>query len=204
MWQSGAKIVIPYRLSRKDGLFNDWLSNTYYATMNRFSNISFPPGGADSFLADREIIQLLNHRISPKLTSPIAEVLRMGFDPVFVGYDRPASKNPSRWTFTKKLRLFADNFFGASSVPLRFITLMGFCVFIISLLLILLIVGAKTFSDNTVFGFPVRGWATLMIFITMFNGLILLSIGIVAEYIWRIFEEVKNRPAYIIRKEDEL
>jgi dolichol-phosphate mannosyltransferase len=200
-WQSGHKVVVAYRLSRNDGWWNDLFSSLYYRTMNRFSELRFPPGGTDGFLADREVIDLINQKISPIHTSPVTEVLRLGFDPVFVGYDRPAVPGESRWTLAKKLRLFSDTFFGASVFPLRAITVLGFIVFAVCLLLVVLIIWAKLFTNNTLFGLPVHGWATTLIFITMFNGLILLCIGVVAEYIWRIFEEVKGRPGYIIRKD---
>ena len=202
-WQEGHKIVVAHRLSRMDGRMNDWFSNLYYTLMNRLSPVQFPPGGSDGFLADREVIDILCNRISPIHTSPVVEALRLGFDPVFIGYDRPATEGRSRWTLRKKLRLFADTFFGASVWPLRAIAVLGFGVFSVCLFLILLIVWAKLFTDNTLFGLPVQGWATTLVFITMFNGLMLLSIGVVAEYIWRIFEEVKKRPGYIIRNDDE-
>jgi len=62
-----------------------------------------------------------------------------------------------------------------------------------------LIIAAKLFSDNTLFGFPIQGWTTLVVLMTMFNGILMLSIGVVSEYLWRIYEEVKQRPPYIIR-----
>jgi glycosyltransferase involved in cell wall biosynthesis len=202
-WAEGHKIVVAHRLSRQDGRFNDWFSNLYYALMNRFSDVQFPPGGSDAFLADREVIDILTTRISPIHTTPVVEALRLGFDPVFIGYDRPATEGRSRWTLRKKFRLFADTFFGASVWPLRAITMLGFGVFTVCLFVVLLIIWAKLFTDNTLFGLPVQGWATTLVFMTMFNGLILLCIGVVAEYIWRIFEEVKKRPGFIIRNDDE-
>jgi polyisoprenyl-phosphate glycosyltransferase len=198
-WLEGHQIVVPYRISRDDGRWSDLASRSYYHLMNRYSEVRFPPGGTDSFLADREVIDILNQRIRPTRTSPVVEVLRLGFDPVFVGYERPPTEGRSRWTLRKKLRLFSNTFFGASVLPLRLITVLGFVVFVVCMLLALAVIAAKLFSDNTLFGLPVQGWATTIVFITMFNGLILLCIGIVAEYIWRIFEEVKDRPAYIIR-----
>jgi dolichol-phosphate mannosyltransferase len=78
------------------------------------------------------------------------------------------------------------------------ITLLGFGIFLACLLLVLVIVWARLFTDYRVFGLATNGWATSMVVMTMFNGLILLCIGIVAEYIWRIHEEVKNRPGFII------
>jgi dolichol-phosphate mannosyltransferase len=202
-WQNGQKIVVPYRLSRDDGWWSDLFSRLYYGLMNRYSDVRFPPGGTDSVLVDREVIDILVHRIHHTRTSPVVEALRLGFDPVFVGYHRPPKAGAkSRWTFSKRVRLLTDTFFGASIFPLRMITWLGFAVFGVCLLLALLVVGAKLFSDNKLFGLPVQGWATTIVFITMFNGLILLCMGVVAEYVWRIFEEVKGRPPYIIRDDD--
>jgi polyisoprenyl-phosphate glycosyltransferase len=198
-WAEGHKIVVPYRLSRDDGWSSDLASRLYYRLMNRYSDVRFPPGGTDSLLADREVIDILNKKIRHTRTSPVVEALRLGFDPVFVGYERPPTEGRSRWTLRKKIRLFSDTFFGASVFPLRMISVLGFVLFAVCTVLAVAVIAAKLFSDNTLFGLPVQGWATTIVFITLFNGLILLCLGIVAEYIWRIFEEIKNRPAFIIR-----
>ena len=201
-WEKGAKIAIGYRTKRDDGFISDFFSNLYYRLMNRYSNVNFPPGGADGFLADREVLDILNNDIKHINTSPIIEILKLGFDPVYIPYERPSAKSKSRWTWKKKMRLATDTFFTSSVFPLKMITWIGFTTFIISLVIILAIVLAKLFSNNTLFGFPVQGWATLMIIVTMFNGLVLFCLGIVAEYIWRIHDEVKGKPGYFIRKSD--
>ena len=120
-WEKGDLLVVPYRFSRSDGFWSDLFSNFYYRLMNKYSHINFPRGGADSFLADREIVDILNH-IIPINTSPIIEVLQLGYSPFFMGYDRPSVTGKSRWTVRKKLSLAMDNFFAASSFPLRLIT----------------------------------------------------------------------------------
>ena len=100
-WEEGHKLVVSYRASRNDGWFSDLFSNTYYKIMNNLSDITFPPGGADAYLADREIIDIMNTRIHPIHTSSIVEVLRLGFDPVYIPYDRPPRQGKSRWTWKK-------------------------------------------------------------------------------------------------------
>jgi dolichol-phosphate mannosyltransferase len=199
MWEKGHKVVVAHRRTRNDGRVNDLFSNFYYGIMNHFSEVAFPPGGSDRFLADREVIDILNSRVHPINTTPVLEVLRLGFSPVFLGYDRPGRSGASRWTLRKKIRLAAATFFGSASYPLRLITVLGLGIFVSCLLLVLLIVWARLFTDTTLFGLATNGWATTMVVMTMFNGLILLSIGIVAEYIWRIHEEVKGRPGFVIR-----
>ncbi|GLR15948.1 glycosyltransferase [Portibacter lacus] len=202
-WEAGAKLVVAYHDVRNDGYFNDFFSNSYYKMMNRFSDIEFPPGGADGFLADREVMDIINDEISPRNTTPLIEALRLGFEPEYFAYKRPPTVGKSRWTFKKKWRLASDSFFSSSNFPIKFIIGIGFTTALISFLIIVIIIGAKLFSNNRLFGLPIQGWATIVVLISFFNGLVLLCLGIVAEYIWRIYTEVKSRPGYIIRKNDE-
>jgi len=199
LWEKGHKIILGYREGRDDGRVNDFFSNGYYSFMNRFSEITFPPGGSDGYLIDREIIDLLNTRISKRNTTPVIELLKLGYGTVFVPYRRPQRAGKSRWTLRKKINLALNTFFASSIFPLRMITWLGLIIFCFSLLAILLIIAAKLFSDNTLFGFPIQGWTTIVVLMTMFNGILMLSIGVVSEYLWRIYEEVKQRPPYIIR-----
>lgn len=199
-WELGNKLVIPYRISRDDGFFKDFMSKMYYRMMNKLSVVKYPPGGCDVFLADREIIDIFNEKIHPINTSTTAEALRLGFDPVFIPFNRPKVKSKSRWTLTRKIKLAADSFFTFSNFPIHLITYLGILTSFFSLLLILITVIFKLSGETYLFGFSIPGWATTVIFISFFSGLILFSLGIIAEYIWRIYEEVKDRPGYIIRK----
>lgn len=200
-WQQGSKVVFCNRQSRKDGLFDNLAAGLYYKLMNRYTLVNFPEGGTDGMLIDREILDIINEQIKVNSSTPIMEVLKLGFDPVFIGFDRPASPGRSRWTMRKKLRLAADTFFSASSLPIRFISFLGLSIFTLSLILICLIIVLKIFSHSTLFGLPVPGWATLIVLICLFNGLILFSLGIVAEYIWRIYEISKGTPPFVIKKD---
>lgn len=200
LWQQGHKIVIGYRTARRDGRISDFFSGKYYALMNTFSEINMPPGGSDGYLVDREVIDLLNTKVSKRNTTPVIEILRLGFNAILVPYARPPREGKSRWTWRKKINLALNTFFSSSIAPLRMITWLGLSVFAVSLVAILLIIAAKLFSDNTLFGFPIQGWATLVVLVTLFNGLIMLCIGIVSEYLWRMYDEIRQRPPYIIRK----
>ncbi len=201
-WEKGNKLVIPYRLSRNDGFIKDIFSKIFYKIMNALSDIKYPPGGCDVFLIDRELIDIFNTKISPINTSTTIEVLRMGFDPVFIPFHRPKVKSKSRWTFKKKLKYAADSFFTSSNFPIKLIIFSGFITSFFSILLIITTILFKLLGEKSIGGFSVPGWATIVIFISLFSGLILFSLGIIAEYIWRIYEEVKNRPGYIIKKKD--
>lgn len=201
-WEAGHKLVVSYRASRSDGWWSDLFSNLYYKVMNALSDVTFPPGGADGFLADREIIDIMNTRIHPIHTSAVVEVLRLGFDPLFVPYDRPPRQGKSRWTWKKKVRLAKDTFFASSSFPIRAITNLGLWISLLCLLAIPALIYARFFAESHLFGFPIPGWTTIVTLVAFFNGLMLFCLGVVAEYIWRIYEEVKGRPGFIIRKDD--
>jgi len=200
-WEEGNKIVIPYRLNRKDPVISKFFSNSFYFVMNNLSDIKYPPGGADSVLVDREIIDLLNTRIHPINTTTITEVLRLGFDPVYVPYERLKGNNEkSRWTFKKKWKLALDNFYSSSSFPIKFISVMGMFFSFFSFLLIIFYSYINIFGNKTFWGYNPPGWTSTVLFISFFSGLILFALGIISEYIWRIYEEVKDRPGYIIKR----
>ena len=198
LWEEGEKVIIPYRKERDDSFISNIFSNLYYSIMNILSEVKFPKGGADIFLADREIIDIFNKHIHPKNTSTIIEVLRLGFDPVYLPFNRPAGINrKSRWTLRKKMRLALDTFFASSSFPIKFISGLGISSFVLTILLIAYYVTARITGI-----IEIPGWTLLVITFTFFSGLILLSLGIIAEYVWRIFDEVKGRPGFIIKEKD--
>ena len=205
LWEAGHKIVIPHRISREDAWTKTIFSNLYYRIMNSLSTVKYPLGGADLFLIDREVIDIINSRIHPTNTSGITEVLRLGFDPYFYGYERPLglNKNKSRWSFRKKLRLAKDTFLSSSTFPIMLINVVGLFAFVLSVLLGVFYLFIALFGNHDFWGINVPGWTSIILIIMFFGGLTMLSLGIVAEYIWRIYEEVKARPGYIIRRKDD-
>ena len=148
-----------------------------------------------------EVIDILNTRIHPINTSSIFEVLKLGFSPYYFPYHRLKGVNlKSRWTWSKKIRLFKDTFFISSTWPIKAITSMGIVFSVFAFLVILFYIYIRLFGNPEFWGKIVPGWTSLVIIISFFSGLILFSLGIIAEYTWRIYEEVKNRPGFIIKK----
>jgi dolichol-phosphate mannosyltransferase len=206
LWEQGHKVIIPNRIDREDSKVSAFFSNSYYAFMNKFSRIKYPKGGCDLAFLDREVLDILNTRIHPRNTMYVAEVLNLGFSPYFLPYKRPLGLNEgkSSWTFSKKVRLFMDSFISTSTFPLRLISMLGVGIFLLSLIAFVFYLYIASFGDREFWGIEMPGWISIILVMLMFNGLILLSIGIVAEYIWRIFDEVKDRPGYIIKKKDTI
>lgn len=200
LYLAGEKVIIPHRISRNDGWKNNFLSGIYYKIMNQLTDVKFPVGGADLFMIDREVINIINNHIKPRNTSTVIEILRLGFSPYFYGYERPFGTNDkSRWTLKKKVKLAKDTFFTSSSFPIKFIFNLGLYVSFFSLLLILFYTYIKVFGNPLFWGIDQDGWTSIVLLISFFGGLILFSLGIIAEYIYRIYEEVKGRPGYIIK-----
>jgi len=207
LWEAGQKIIVPHRVQRDDPAISKFFSRSFYKLMNTLSDVQFPEGGADTFFIDRDIIDIINQRIHPINTSSISEILRLGFDPYFLPYNRPSGNNSkSRWSFKKKWRLAKDFFFSSSSFPIRFITYCGTFFSLFALALVVCFIVLKLVSKEHsffIFNANVQGWTSLIIAITFFSGLILFSLGIISEYIFRIYEEVKARPGYIIKKKED-
>ena len=206
LWEKGEKIIIPHRLRRSDPFFSKLLAVLYYRTMNAISPIRFPPGGFDTFFIDRELIDLVNTRIHPINTSVSVELLRLGFNPSFIPYERNRSvATKSRWTLQKRLKLAADTIFSSSSFPIKLIMAGGFALSIGSVCLIVFYGYIRLFGNPAFWGQLPAGWTEIILLLSLFSGVILFSLGIIAEYLWRIYEEVKNRPGYIIcEKQNEL
>lgn len=203
LWKNGNKIIIPHRISRKDNPINNLFANSYYSIISALSEVNFPKGGADTFLIDREIIDIINKKIHTINTSAVAEILRLGFQPCFFPYERKTgSNNKTRWTLRKKIRLFKDTFFSSSTWPVKFITRIGLFFSLFAFAIIVFYSYIVLFGNIEFWGKQVPGWTSTVVIISFFSGIILFSLGIIAEYIWRIYEEVKNRPGYIIKKKE--
>jgi dolichol-phosphate mannosyltransferase len=203
LWEKGEKVIIPFRQRRDDGFMTNLTTRAFYSFINRISEVKFPKGGADTFLIDRELIDLLNGRIHPINTAIVTEVLRLGFSPSYIPYDRSRGVNKkSRWTLKKKIRFFKDIFFSGSTWPIRIITWMGVIFAFAAFCMIIFYGYIALFGNPGFWGEKLPGWTSMVVIISFFSGIILFSLGIIAEYIWRIYEEVKGRPGYIIRKKE--
>ena len=202
LWEEGEKIILPVRSSRADSRFSVFWATNFYKLLNYTTDFDYPSYGLDTWLIDREIIDILNNRISPINTTTISEILRLGFDPKVIFYDRVKSTaGKSRWTFKKKVKLASDWFFSTSRFPIRLVTWLGIFSCILSLTLICFYIYIKVFGNESFWKTDqVPGWVSLVVIISFFSGTILLSLALIAEYIWRIFEEVKGRPGFLIRK----
>ncbi|MDE2433660.1 MAG: glycosyltransferase family 2 protein [Burkholderiales bacterium] len=195
-WQKGADVVYALRANRDDeSLFKQVGTRTFYKLINAKSRFQVPPDAGDFRLMDRAVVDALQslperNRFMKGLYAWV------GFKSVAIPYE-PAER-ASGVTNYNALRLLAFSIDGLTAFttwPLRFASIVG-----LILAALAFAYGAFITEDYLVHGNPVSGWTTIIVCLLFFVGIQLISLGILGEYVARIFEEVKNRPVYVVRR----
>jgi len=194
-WENGKKVVIAVREDREEPLSQKIVSNFFHFLMSKTTFKDYPKGGADLMVLDRDVLDQLN-RIGERNTNLLGLVLWLGYEKEYIYYTRKKREHgQSSWTFSKKIKYFIDSFVAFSYAPVRFISLIGICTALLSF-----VYGALIFIQALQGYTPVQGWSTLMIVLTLLCGIIMIMLGIIGEYLWRILDEVRQRPPYIIEQ----
>jgi dolichol-phosphate mannosyltransferase len=191
-WLDGGKFIIAERVSRGDPLMSRAYSWLYYKVLRFLVVPGYPQGGFDIALMDRALLEPMRDCSKNAFTPLLAYWL--GYEPTVVTYDRPKREHgTSGWTFSKKIKAFLDVMLGFSVTPIRLISAVGAIVAGTSFAYGLVVV-ANALLGNI----PVSGFATLAALITFLLGLIIVMLGVIGEYLWRIFDEVNRRPETVI------
>ena len=194
-WEKGKKVVIGLREGRDDGAIQNIFSNAYYRLIRSFAIEDYPQGGFDMVLVDKQIVDELC-RISEKNTNIMSLIFWLGHDRDSVSYIRKKREaGKTRWTLSKKIKLFVDTFVNFSYTPIRFMSFIGLVTALISFSYCIFVIVMKIFDK-----IPVQGWTIVVSILTLFLGLIMIMLGIIGEYLWRIFDEIRKRPNYVIDK----
>ena len=195
-WAKGYDMAYGVRRDRQDeSPGKRWFANQFYKLMGHLSEVRIPPDAGDFRLLDRKVINALREckEYSRFMKGLYAWV---GFSSVAIPYTVKARQTgKSSWSFFKLFDLALTGIISFSDAPLRVWSLVGMTISSIAFLYALWIVFKTLF-----FGIDVKGYATLVVAIMFFGGIQLISIGILGEYLARIFREVKKRPPYIISK----
>ena len=191
-WRAGHKFVVAARTRREDPLATRMFAWLYYQLLDWLVIRGYPKGGYDLMLMDKAMLPYMAN--STIHTNPNLYAYWLGFRPVMLPYQRRKRfHGRSRWTFAKKLRFFANSISGFSVVPIRVVSLFGVVVALASFLY-----GANILIAALLGRTDIRGFATLAILISFFSGLILLMLGMLGEYLWRVFDAVSNKPESVI------
>lgn len=188
-------IVIGKRKKRRDSLFNKIAANCFWWLYRKFIFKDMPEGGVDIFGCNKivkdQLLQLKESR-----SSLVALLFWIGFKRKYIEYERQQStQKKSGWSFFKKLNYAFDSFFSFSNFPISLLVLIGFAGITISIIFGLSIL-LKYYYGTII----VPGYSALILTILFFGGLNILAVGLVGVYVWRIYENSKNRPLGIISK----
>ena len=199
-WREGYSVVYGIRLNRQESAPKVFAYRLFYRLLGLMSDIDFPKDSGDFCLLDRSAVDAIN-RLPEK--NRFVRGLRAwcGGRQIGIPYDRPprAAGAPS-YSFLKLLNLAFDGIVSFSLLPLRFIFWLGLGSFLLAMLGLLFVLVHRIFAFE-IFGHSpadVPGLTSLMLAILLMGGVQLLSIGVLGEYLGRIYLEVKNRPEYLV------
>jgi dolichol-phosphate mannosyltransferase len=191
--EEGAEVVYAQRTAREgETAFKKATAAAFYRLMRRWTNVEIPVDTGDFRLMGPRAVQAFRslrerHRFIRGMTAWV------GFTQTAVLYVRPArTRGETKWPARKMLRFAIDALTSFSHVPLQLATWLGFVVSAFSFLYIVVVLILKIRGVN------VTGWTTLMFFILFLGGVQLTVVGVLGEYVGRIYEEVKRRPLYLV------
>ncbi len=193
-WRAGYQVVYGVREQRSgESGFKLWSAVLFYRIIHRLSNVDIPVDTGDFRLVDRAVIDALlampeRHRLLRAMCSWV------GFRQTGVRYQREARfAGRTKYSLVKMVQLALDGIFSFSIVPLHALTFMGLGAAALSFIGVIYALIVRIFTSHWV-----AGWATLFIGMLFLSGLQMISLGIMGEYLGRIYDEVKHRPLYVI------
>ena len=199
-YREGYDIAYAQRTKRHgETAFKVATADAFYRIMRRFVHRDLPANSSDFRLMSRDAVQALGHlREGQRFLRGM--VTWIGFAQVAVPFERPSRAAGTTKYSTRKMVAFAwDAVLSFSTLPLRLATYFGFVTFLVGM-----VYGLMVFVHALFYRDLVPGWATLIVLETLLGGAILVCLGMVGEYVGRIYEEIKQRPIYIVRRRTNL
>lgn len=199
-WRAGNDIVYAVRRTRKEGWILRTAYHTFYTLLRAISSFSIPLDSGDFCLMDRRVVKVL--RRMPERNMFVRGMRAWaGFKQSAVAYDRPArAAGQTKYPFRKLLTLAADGIFSFSTMPLRLATLLGLVVVGLNIIALGFVFVWRLFGlefmGHTAHDIP--GWAGVVSVALFIGGIQLLILGIMGEYLARIYDEVKRRPRWVV------
>ncbi|OAB42995.1 glycosyltransferase family 2 protein [Paenibacillus glacialis] len=193
-WEEGYDDIFAKRRSRAgETWFKKWTSSTFYKVLKKISNIPIQEDTGDFRLLDRRCVNALkNMRESQRYTKGMYSWI--GYKKKEILFDRdPRAAGETKWNYLNLLNLAIEGITSFTIAPLRLSAVFGSVISIFAFLYMIWIIGKTLLFGNSVTGYP-----SLMTVILFLGGIQLLSIGIIGEYLGRVFNETKNRPLYYI------
>jgi glycosyltransferase involved in cell wall biosynthesis len=194
-WREGYEIVWGSRSTRDDPLARRIFAKLFYGVIVRAALPTTPRSGSGSFcLIDRSIVDSFR-RFTERNRLTFGIIAWSGFSQTQVPYERAARHaGRTKWSLAMLAKTAIDTMVSFSYIPLRLITYFGFTVSLLAF-----VFGAYVIIDYAVGGTELRGWPSLMAAILFLGGAQLITLGVIGEYVWRVSEDTKGRPLYLVR-----
>jgi dolichol-phosphate mannosyltransferase len=191
--QQGNDITWAVRESTKAGFLEKIFSRFYARLMKKFVSKNFPEKGFDVVIFSNKVQKYLNENMESN-SSLFLQILTMGFKQNTITYKKSKrARGKSKWTLKKKIKLFIDSFIAFSYAPIRLVSIIGIIFFLVGFFWTLYII-----LREIIVGDLPSGWPALTSILLMGLGITNISLGIIAEYLWRTLDASKNKPVFII------
>ena len=197
LWEDGNEVIYGKRKSREgESAFKLFTAKMFYKTLNALSDVEIPKDTGDFRLVDRKVVNTINEL--PEHNKFLRGLFSwVGYKQIPFEYERKERfAGETKYPLKKMLKLASDGIISFSTKPLKIVGVLGIISIIISIILLIYALISYIFNLNNLSA----GWTSIMVAITFFAGVQLMSIWIIAEYVGRIYDETKQRPQYIIDK----
>jgi dolichol-phosphate mannosyltransferase len=194
-WRQGYQVVYAQRTQRrKEGWFKRFTAYAFYRLLKQLADVDIPTDTGDFCLMDRKVVDVLNSM--PERNRYIRGLRAwIGFQQTYIRFERdPRFAGEVKYTFRKSLSLAINGLVSFSRVPLRLSTYIGLVAAVVAVMMAVLVLYWRIVSPTS----PLTGFASIVIAIFFLGSVQLVSIGILGEYVGRIYEEVKGRPVYVL------
>lgn len=194
-WNEGYQVVYGTRTERKENIFKRSAYSIFYRLLRQVSAIEIPLDSGDFSLIDRRVADVM--KAMPERARFVRGLRSwVGFKQIGIEYPRSSRHSGEpKYTFSKLMKLALDGLLSFSMVPLRLAAYIGLSIAALSFLAAMYYLWGTLMSDRVIPGF-----ATTIIVVLFLGGVQLVTLGVVGEYVGRIYEEVKARPLYVIRE----
>lgn len=197
LWEEGNQVIYGKRKTREgESAFKLLTAKMFYKTLNILSDVDIPKDTGDFRLVDREVVKIINSL--PEHNKFLRGLWSwIGFKQTPFEYERKERfAGKTKYPLKKMLKLALDGIISFSTKPLKLVGGLGILSILVSLIILIYSIISYIFNLNNL----TAGWTSIMVTVTLFSGVQLLSIWIMSEYIGRIYDETKKRPQYIIDK----
>lgn len=196
-WENGYEVIYGKRKAREgESAFKLLTAKAFYSTLNKLSDVEIPKDTGDFRLVDRKVVDVINSL--PEHNKFLRGLFSwVGYKQIPFEYERKERfAGKTKYPLKKMLKLASDGIISFSTKPLKILGITGLISILISVIILIYALISYALKLNNLSA----GWTSLMVVVTFFSGIQLLSIWVMSEYIARIYDETKQRPQYIIDK----